>query len=1587
MFHRRRAASNPPTNTNVSAAATTAATQAFLAHRASNASLSNAAAAAALRSHTTSPVPVSNVQTKRIIRKQASNSSLGSGGGSVRSAGGRGLQRQNSSGSMTERTFRDPSPNRGGSNTFNDNPPPVPALPKNFVPPVPQKSSRRASSLEPPLRVSSPPPKKPNGRGVSLDRGSGSPPVSNPRQQRPKLNSVQEVQRTDSSGSINFSYPTNARNTPPTSPSEENRVVSPLDSVRPGSPLAAAPRPNSTLNNGEVSNIQNSVQDAANRPVKKKKKVTAKGAAEGSHLAGGGSSGGKPTGTAVNGDVRARTQARSPPPTQLEPTRVASLEPSAAASKPNTKKKVKAAPSPSPDETDLADHAVSYGSDVDSGAESTPDRPKNFNTRAAGMLAKQPSVVREDRELEEAAEYGGRPGALPQLQTGVAQGRKVATASSSKKNSENKQHLRSTSQPTPALAPTTSHPSSGAPAGSRLGTGPGKGSLRGERNQSLSPSRSTRFSTKPTVFDTLNAARHEPPPRSLSPAKSALKQSPSPRQRSPVDSQAAAMGRGYGKTPSEASDNTSLLSEEGALSGSRKKKQARVSFDEEAVVVGAAVSPPTSPDTPVVMSPQNQETTKRSWFSRGKKATKEQDDAMKPTPALPSFGSVRREEGISNRAQENELVESIPAPASSSARAIVDRINISNDSAVGSVLSQDFASKNSAGQQKTGEPGRSTSTFKQSDPLSQQVPSVEGTGYGSETDGSIYSTDDHRHRGASQGTSAIGLEDHAETYRALASPSPDADDESHQLRSIQQDNDVPSFNIIQATPNLQETESRQQWPGLPGNINRSANEDFDEDATEPPVVEHHPTDPTPASLGIAEPEPEEAAANHVAGSPVIGEMAEGLRLQTEPHDEDESDDTGNSIYSDAAEDLSDLEGDGFGSINAIVESPALKPSVAVTKQPDSPTSHVPKVETRPKSKLIRQESDIPEPSAEEGWDKAQEYWSKLSDRRKRQMELEAMSAEDEAVEPVQPKPKKKVVKKKATQPAAPTQQSTSDDAPLPPWPDQQYLSSAAKSRQSGAAGLKSSMRTESAAKPTSPEGFKQSMRAEPKSIAAEPMMKQSMRSDGNMRLGGRGQPAGSARQSNEVTELQSAPRPRQPQGAMQKKGRPASAAPVVDYSKVSTSATKHTRDFSGSSAASSTAPAPPKSTKKKITNPTPLKKTLSNGSDSSSSFRKSRRPASSGGFSMRSTMRGAPDPMPSREVRPSSPENTGNRSSRFSVRSLSPTGSTTRKPFSPPGAGAMRSSMRGSMDAPAPSLRKDSKDRAKSPSRFSFGGKQKAKAAPAVPKSGGFRSRFADSSDEDDYPTTFKSRYDSSDDDEPASPAPLNLAPVRGIPRKIGEADKESTDLLDSEEEPASPVTKKSNQTAALSSPVTVTHEGSALATGSLRRDDLNMAGGLKAKKAAEKEKEKKEKKRSFFGGRSKKKDEPIIPETPQVDSPTSPRQPANGSSVASPSSRGKLQRRNTPKSLALAQNEEWPLPPPIPGINGGRPSTADGAPSPAPNFRTSMRPDVGNRRSTTPAPPVEAKAVGKAATAPIIAGDTGKKKRFGGLRKVFGMK
>ena len=129
---------------------------------------------------------------------------------------------------------------------------------------------------------------------------------------------------------------------------------------------------------------------------------------------------------------------------------------------------------------------------------------------------------------------------------------------------------------------------------------------------SLSPGRAAHFSAQP-IYETPEAMRHQPPPRSVSPAKSALKHSPS-RGASPT----AGILK-YGRGPaSEASDISSVISEEGIKAAPNRKKSVRVSFDNETVAVGRAASPPTDIDSPVIMSPQAKVKPGKKWLGFGK---------------------------------------------------------------------------------------------------------------------------------------------------------------------------------------------------------------------------------------------------------------------------------------------------------------------------------------------------------------------------------------------------------------------------------------------------------------------------------------------------------------------------------------------------------------------------------------------------------------------------------------------------------------------------------------------------------------------------------------------------------------------------------------------------------------------------------------------------------------------------------------------------------------------------------------------------------------------------------------------------------
>ncbi|KAH1487095.1 hypothetical protein LV164_003435 [Aspergillus fumigatus] len=198
------------------------------------------------------------------------------------------------------------------------------------------------------------------------------------------------------------------------------------------------------------------------------------------------------------------------------------------------------------------------------------------------------------------------------------------------------------------------------------------------RYSSSSPGRSARFSSQLAVT---GIAEHQPPPRSVSPVKSALKNA---RKSSlSPDGRNGGVLR-PGPSTSELSDATSVASDDGSRLGYRRKP-VKVSFDDDTEIVGIAASPPTSPEE-LTPEPPDKFRARTGWVGVGKRKTSERDtvhpdefdEVLKPRPALPSFGSIRgRREDEPEPAQpdfsDNE------STASSGFDAVVSGWSVPND--------------------------------------------------------------------------------------------------------------------------------------------------------------------------------------------------------------------------------------------------------------------------------------------------------------------------------------------------------------------------------------------------------------------------------------------------------------------------------------------------------------------------------------------------------------------------------------------------------------------------------------------------------------------------------------------------------------------------------------------------------------------------------------------------------------------------------------------------------------------------------------------------------------------------------------------
>ncbi|KAF1937998.1 hypothetical protein EJ02DRAFT_355495 [Clathrospora elynae] len=1519
---RRRAASNPPQRAPppASASASLAATKAFLQSAESNGELSSAAAAAALRTHVTTPTPVGETVTKRMARRGSvsSNASL-----SRPPAGA--LRRQSSSGSMTERSFRAASPGRGSP--AEPNAPPVPPVPKNMQS---QGSAvhRRASSLEPTYRGGSPNPRG-GGRGVSLDRGAN----SGGRGQRPASHLAQVSEEDDPSRSVNFSRPMSPGAPTTTShgwfagpvvnqdavqrialtarPKTSSGVEIPrlsTGSMR-AKPSAAAVQSKSFLQPATRQpprpvdpNSPDAIYDPSTRKFIHKQDAMARFRELHEEPE-------QPTRQYVAQHVDdyhpippQHTRHRSPSPARQSVRR----------EEPPAPQRREEPLLPRLDTTKRSEPAERPA------ATYTPEprgvgMPRQYSEDSADSDTQHPEQVNTSRKLEDSG-YGTVVGGMED------------TASPKFVPNQDSAYPRLATPLIPAPANTVA----------------GQGRIQ-DRHASLSPPRNAHFAP---VATELTGAKHDPLPRSSSPAKSALKSSPSVSRRS--NSPVAPNGRIYTMGPSsEASETTSD-------DGRKKKKNIRVSFEETPTISGtsayADADTPTT-QTGLIVS---------RWSPTADKGD-EFEDFMKPRPALPLFGSIRdKERRAPQEDMPEKVTETIPTPMSASMSSNRDLLESSSDNALGNIVAQGLSQKHTPS----------------NDPLPPEVTTVEGSGYVSD------SSDDPGMQRPSK---------HMATLQQPPVPEPKSLSTPHDDRSSAPGSslskcvvEVPNIALQPATPSPYERpEPKFQSMMIPGG--------WDEDFPEP---EDQTVNPSPA------------APKEVPSAPIVGSTCQQPQPFSDAED-DETDDN-SSVYSDACEDLSDRE--GFGSINALMSSPVAPPSSGLMSSKYANKSVVESSPSKLRQETIADDSTDSDVTPTQGWNAAQRHWSGVNASRKQPQDTalsaERMSHAEEAIfrvvqAPVSQKRSKSAPKFALTPDSTPERKITSvpvskastpsttqssakplksalKKSPAPqraslPEPEGQTMRSAApKESPSSVVHMKKTMRggptTSSQAEQQTGSGMRSSMRGGPDTTTrAQPQLRKSMRaadvsSSPNMGL---------AASRHSMVPMDTKP----PRGALQKRNiPPAAAAPK-------------SRPQSMPAARPTAAPVP----------------TYESESDASvSSFQRTRGRGSrdqSGRYTMRGSMRQEPAPTmransPVRKqvraisppaappairksMRPSSPNLEAVKSSKFSIRSLSPMGrfKSSKVPDARP-------------SSPTPQMPSFSKQ----PKAL----KQKTPVAKPVkaPKAA-FSSRFADSSDDDDddQPRRFQSRFADSDDEEPVDyKLPPGLTPVRGIPKKAGEEDGDSTDLEEEEDESLQVVPRPASKAGPTMNGTNgnANAQGAALSVGSLR--DSKHAPALPSFEAGSKVKTK----RGFFG-LGKKKAATVQPEQVQtqpgtVESVSAPDEipmppsqrnrdmglrltpidedkdfsnsvPISPQSKKSP----KLQRRSTP---------EWPLPP-VPAIPiDERPMSSDGIATRRPRFAVRQSSAISN----ISAPIVDAQ--GRS----VSYGRTGRKKKFQGLRRVFGL-
>ncbi|RYP02804.1 hypothetical protein DL764_005600 [Monosporascus ibericus] len=1017
---RRRGQPNPPlTSATVNPNAATAAASAFMsaAKQNSDKSLSSAAAAAALRARPQTPTDVGGVQTKRTMRRSASVSSSGSapagaGAGDLTRRTSR-LERRGSSSSMAVRTFRtpSPSPHRAPPAPRANDQPPVPRVPEGH------KKSASPGSVAAGMQMF---------RTASQRKSSGLPswytqPQGDPSSVRTSDAAMTKAtpQRADSrASSINYSYPTVYRpQSPPASPTAVHTPT--LSTAPPPRTPASPPRsskasitsstggrpepqmvydPNSRrMVPAPVEEAEYHIRGGTDKEGKRKSTGVQRA---GSHLAKGTVA--RPKGTFL--DYREREHSGPREERRVidtapfkEQSHILQGEPTAPGRLERREER--------PVEIDRQSRSPEPET-------SRPKSPPSQTLQTAreqtvshepGEMAgsRPPATVEEDKEDQDGLPTTTRlpqkvlsaPDSVPTRQTVFDQPRALPTAIPEESDpvpEEQPEPMQTLADDGQTL--TERRKESVGPVDRKPVLGFAReGSSSLDRSNSPSPVRQARFASSPSASLTV---RHDPLPRSASPIKPALKQTGSRRDLSPSD--AGSDNAAY----REASPNSR---EEPSIS---RKKSVRVSFDDRSTKVMGESAQSEDLDLSDTPSPLQ---AKRPWYgnigrSKRREFALDDDEIMKPRPALPSFGSIREKKA--RQSEERPLVRpyepaNSPEPSSPTIRprssstppgtsdSQASSLAQSGDHAIGAVFAQEQASRNPA----------NISRFRE--PLPPVVTSVEAPEYMSDTtldsdqenSGSGVAGGDTEAVPRTQTTQNTGSETREGVRNGTAIVEDKVLVQPEEMTKVPSPSrGVPEISIIQPSTRMRAESSAAEEPGSPQRQYFDVPGGFpmEDESGESPKSnnEIHTNTNVPSPPGdIFEPTAEVQAAQTESLPQTT--LVTAPQVPTVAESEDETD--GSSIYSDAYEDLSEADGPGFLSLDAVVDSPNPK---AASPARDIPASLVRAMVTEGEKSYTTQTPTSlqypPPPGDVNEWELAKAYWRSLTAEKRQQLEREAL---------------------------------------------------------------------------------------------------------------------------------------------------------------------------------------------------------------------------------------------------------------------------------------------------------------------------------------------------------------------------------------------------------------------------------------------------------------------------------------------------------------------------------------------------------------------------------------------------------------------